>query len=95
MKSKEQNNISEEQEKKKRKNLIYNIVSYSIALLGVVLLIISQATSIDILFFISLGVLGLGIMLIVQKSVYTQTKYSSDEKEEKGDKDKLELRKRQ
>ncbi|MHA1865959.1 MAG: hypothetical protein ACTSWZ_05570 [Candidatus Heimdallarchaeaceae archaeon] len=94
MKSKEQNNISEEQEKKKRKNLIYSIVSYSIALLGVVLLIISQATSIDILFFISLGVLGLGIMLIVQKSVYTQTKYSSDEKEEKRDKDKLELRKR-
>ncbi|UJG40322.1 MAG: hypothetical protein K9W45_10830 [Candidatus Heimdallarchaeum aukensis] len=95
MKSKGKNDISEEQEKKKRKNLIYSIVAYSTATLGVVLLIISQATATDILFFISLGVLGLGIMLIVQRSVYTQTKYSSDEVEEKRDKERLELRKRQ
>jgi len=95
MKSEGKNDISEDQEKKKRKNLVYSIVSYSIAAMGVVLLIISQATATDILFFISLGVLGLGIMLIVQRSVYTQTKYSSDEVEEKKDKERLELRKRQ
>ncbi|MHA1303761.1 MAG: hypothetical protein ACTSQE_03230 [Candidatus Heimdallarchaeaceae archaeon] len=80
---------------RKKSNLIYNIISYTITLVGVFLLILGQILTIDILFFISLGVLGLGIMLIVQKSVYKQTASTAETESQEDDDTGLQLRRRQ
>ena len=97
-KKKPKNNISKDKTsssedspaEKKGPNIIYTIVSVAILLSGITFLILGQALKNDVFFFISLGLLGLGIMLLVQRSVYKQSSSTSkstiknEEKEEDG-----------
>ena len=72
---------------------IYTIAMFSFFIVGFLLLLLSREAGIDILFIIGVLLIGLGIVLLTQRSTYKQTapvNLTSEEKEE----DRLSLRHR-
>ncbi|MHA1686684.1 MAG: hypothetical protein ACTSYD_09810 [Candidatus Heimdallarchaeaceae archaeon] len=60
--------------KKRSFNIIYTSVMISFFAIGILLLILSNSVfKSDVVFFIALGIIGIGIVLLTQRSVYRQT----------------------
>ncbi len=78
----------------KKANFVYNLVFYIAILAGLILFIVSQSIASSTLLFVSFGVLGLGIVLLVQKHVYKQSSSVNKPETSKSD-DSIQLRRRQ
>ena len=83
---------------RKRPNIIYITIAATITITGIILFIIGMTTQNEslgsTLFIISLGLIGLGIMLIVQRSVYKQSKTTSKPEKKVENDESLQLRNR-
>lgn len=95
---KPKNTVDDQEEpiaKRKTFNIIYTIIMLISFIVGVLLLILSNAVfKSDVVFFIGLGIIGLGIVLLTQRSVYQQTGGTVVEPKNKEDKESLKLRER-
>ncbi|MCG3216162.1 MAG: hypothetical protein KAS63_05570 [Candidatus Heimdallarchaeota archaeon] len=79
-----------------RFNLFYTMMVIVLFSAGIILLILSYSIFSDIpsLLFVSLGVLGLGIILLTMRSSYKKTAPSVEEEEEAKTDDSLRMRNR-